>query len=295
MSTNRRDGPWRLWSEARTGHKPLAGGAKGYVSLPAPNRSAPHPVSSLEAGTPTVAHRRLGRLGRLIAVAAFLLLMTAAGSSAFFWFTTPSASDLAARVAAMAPGGQLQPAQVPQVLEHAVVAAEDERFYVHHGLDTVGTGRAIWDDVSRLCACEGGSTVTQQLAKLVYYPDDGRLARKLPSVALAFKIELRYSKAQIIAAYLSVVPTGYGLVGATAASCRYFGHDLSSLSVAEAAELAGMVQGPSAYDPRYHPAKARARRDYAIERMLEVGYITQDEARIAKAAPVVIPGTGCRS
>ena len=240
-------------------------------------------------------HSRWGRLRLVSALAALLLLTTAAGSSVFFWFTTPSASDLSARVAAIASGGQLQPAQVPQVLKHAVVAAEDERFYIHHGLDTVGTGRAVWHDVSRLCACEGGSTITQQLAKLVYYPGDGRLARKLPSVAVAFKIEVRYSKPQIMAAYLSVVPTGYGLVGARAASCAYFGHDLSTLSVAEAAELAGMVQGPSAYDPRYHPAKARARRDYAIDRMLEIGYITQDEARTAKAAPVLIPGTGCPS
>lgn len=186
----------------------------------------------------------------------------------------------------------MQPAQVPLVLEHAVVAAEDERFYVHHGLDTIGTARAILTDLIRLCACEGGSTVTQQLAKLVYYPADGRIARKLPSVAVAFKIELRYSKAQIMADYLSVVPTGHGLVGARAASCAYFGHDLPALSVAEAAELAGMVQGPSVYDPRYNPERARARRDYVIHRMLELGYITEEEVRTAKTAPVLTPG-GC--
>jgi len=252
-------------------------------------------VASLELDTPASVHRKRGRLVLVIALAALLLLIAAAGSSVFLWSTTPSATDLAARVAKTAGGGELQPGQVPQVLEQAVVAAEDERFYVHHGLDTVGTSRAILDDISRLCACEGGSTVTQQLAKLLYYPDDSRLARKLPSVAVAFKIELHYSKAQIMAAYLSVVPTGYGLVGARAASCAYFGHDLSSLSIAEAAELAGMVQGPSAYDPRYNPAKARDRRDYAIERMLEIGYISPDEARIAKAAPVLTPGPGCRS
>ena len=252
-------------------------------------------MPSLELDTPALVHRKRGRLVILSALAALLVLVGAAGLTLFFWFTTPSGSDLPARVATMAAGRQLQPAEVPEVLEHAVVAAEDERFHVHHGLDTIGTGRALLDDVSRLCACEGGSTVTQQLAKLVYYPGDGRLARKLPSVAVAFKIELHYGKAQIMADYLSVVPTGYGLVGARAASCAYFGHDLSTLSIAEAAELAGMVQGPSAYDPRYHPARARARRDYAIDRMLEIGYITQDEARTAKAASVLTPGPGCRS
>ena len=240
-------------------------------------------------------HRKLGRLGLVAALATLLLLVTVTGSSAFLWVTTPSAADLPARVAAIAHGEQLQPGQAPLVLEHAVVAAEDERFYVHHGLDTIGTGRAVWDDVSRLCACEGGSTLTQQLAKLVYYPADGRLARKLPSVAVAFKIEVRYSKAQIMADYLSVVPTGYGLVGARAASCAYFGHDLSSLSIAEAAELAGMVQGPSAYDPRRNPERARARRDYAVERLLDSGYISAQEAHAAKAAPLLTIGQGCRT
>ncbi len=240
-------------------------------------------------------HRRLGRLGLGAALATLLLLIAVLGSSALLWVTTPSAADLLARVGAIAHGEQLQPGQAPLVLEHAVVAAEDERFYVHHGLDTIGTGRAVWDDVSRLCACEGGSTLTQQLAKLVYYPDDGRLARKLPTVAVAFKIELRYSKAQIMADYLSVVPTGYGLVGARAASCAYFGHDLSSLSVAEAAELAGMVQGPSAYDPRRNQERARSRRDYAVDRMLDNGYISAREALAAKAAPLLVAGPGCQA
>jgi len=229
------------------------------------------------------------------ALATLLLLIAVLGSSALLWVTTPSAVDLPARVGAIAHGEQLRPGQAPLVLEHAVVAAEDERFYVHHGLDTIGTGRAVWDDVSRLCACEGGSTLTQQLAKLVYYPGDGRLARKVPSVAVAFKIELRYSKAQIMADYLSVVPTGYGLVGARAASCTYFGHDLSSLSIAEAAELAGMVQGPSAYDPRRNPERAQARRDYAVDRMLDNGYISAEDARVAKAAPLLTSGPGCRT
>ena len=248
----------------------------------------------LEAHTGPKVYRRLGRLGMVASLVALLLLLAVTGSSAFLWVTTPSAADLPARVDAIAHGEQLQPGQAPVLLEHALVAAEDERFYVHHGLDTIGTGRAVWDDVSRLCACEGGSTLTQQLAKLVYYPDDSRLARKLPTVAVAFKIELRYSKAQIMADYLSVVPTGYGLVGARAASCAYFGHDLGSLSIAEAAELAGMVQGPSAYDPRRNPDRARTRRDYAVDRMLDNGYISVEEAHVAKVAPLRTAGPGCQ-
>ncbi len=242
------------------------------------------------------APRRRRRRAQVIFGGALLALMAVAGSAGYLWMSTPSASDLQARVAAIAGLGRLLPSQLPALLEHAVVAAEDERFYVHHGLDTIGSARAVWDDVTRLCLCEGGSTVTQQLAKLVYYPGDGRLARKLPSVAVAFKIELRYSKAQIMADYLSVVSTGYGLVGAQAGSCAYFGHDLSTLTAAQAAELAGMIQGPAAYDPRFHPDRARARRDYALGRMVETGYITPEEAQAAKAAPLVSTGTGagCR-
>ncbi len=265
------------------------------MSVPATNRAPPQPLSGVGVDTGPKVKRKRGRLGIVSALTALLVLVAGAGSAAYVWVTTPSGSDLPARVAAGAPGGQLQPAQIPLVLEHAVVSAEDERFYVHHGLDTVGTARAVWDDASRRCACEGGSTLTQQLAKLVYYPDDSRLTRKLPSVAVAFKIEQRYSKSQIMADYLSLVPTGYGLVGARAASCAYFGHDLNSLSVAEAAELAGMLQGPSAYDPRLHPERARARRDYAIDRMLDNGYISAQEASTAKAAPLLTSGPGCHS
>jgi membrane peptidoglycan carboxypeptidase len=174
-----------------------------------------------------------------------------------------------------------------------VVAVEDERFYFHHGLDTVGTARAALDDLSGWCACEGGSTVTQQLAKLAYYPGDDRLARKLPGMAVAFKLETHYDKAEIMAAYLSVVPTGYGLTGARAAACAFFGHDLSALTIAEAAELAGSVQAPSAYDPRYHRDLATDRRDYALERMAQVGSITEQQALAGMLAPATSGAGHC--
>jgi len=179
------------------------------------------------------------------------------------------------------------------VLAQAVIAVEDERFEVHHGLDTVGTARAALHDLRSWCACEGGSTVTQQLAKLVYYPDDGRIARKLPTMAVAFKLELHYAKPQIMAAYLSVVPTGYELIGARAAACTYFGHPLSAVTIAEAAQLAGSVQAPSAYDPRHHPEEARLRRDYALERMAQVGFITEQQALAGMLAPVVAGSGRC--
>jgi len=245
------------------------------------------------AGVRPVAARRRGR-GGLLGIPALLLLVGAAVLSAYLWLTTPAGDDLQARVLAVAAATgtvALQPAEVPPVLAQAVVAVEDERFYVHHGLDTVGTTRAGWDDLSRWCACEGGSTVTQQLAKLVYYPNDGRIARKVPGMAVAFKLEIHYDKAQIMAAYLSVVPTGYGLTGARAAACAYFGHPVAQVTIAEAAQLAGGVQAPSAYDARYHPEVAKARRDYALERMVQVGSITEQQALAGMLAPVA-SGTG---
>jgi len=229
-------------------------------------------VEALQGLAPTGARpgaaRRRWRLSLLLVPAALLTVVLGAGAG-HLWMTTPAGDDLPARVATItADSGTvpLRPAEVPTVLAQAVVAVEDERFYAHHGLDTLGTARAVLDDVSRGCACEGGSTVTQQLAKLVYYPNDGRLARKLPGIAVAFKLEIHYDKAQIMAAYLSVVPMGYGLVGAGEATCALFGHDLSRLTVPEAAELGGSAQAPSAHGPRHPPDGARARRDYALER-----------------------------
>jgi penicillin-binding protein 1A len=236
--------------------------------------------------------KRRGRLGLVKVLAALLLLgaLAMAASVGYLAFGTPSGADLPRRVAAIAGGRQLRPAEVPVLLTQAVVAVEDERFFIHHGLDTLGTARAVWDDVAGLCACEGGSTITQQLVKNVYYPADDRIARKVPGMAMALKIELRYDKRTILADYLSVVPTGYGLVGARAAACAYFDRGLAQLSVSQAAELAGMLAAPSIYDPRLRPDLATQRRDHVLDRMVEVGSLGTAQAAAAKAEPVLAAG-----
>ena len=221
------------------------------------------------------------------------LVLAGAG---FLWTSTPSGGDLAGRVeaAATAAGVPVLPAeQVPAVLAEAIVAIEDERFYSHHGPDTIGLARALWVDASHFCACEGGSTITQQLVNLTYYPGVSRLGRKLPSLAVAFKVETHATKAVILADYLSIVPTGQGLVGARAAACAYFGHDLSQLTLAEAAEIAGMPQAPSSYDPRFFPDHALARRGQVLSKMVELGMIDAASARAAQAQPVLAARTGC--
>jgi monofunctional glycosyltransferase len=258
------------------------------VSAPAWNRA---PETPLPSRPPEVAleGRRRGRLG-LLQVPAALLLLGIVAAAGYLGFGTPSGADLAQRVAAIAGGRELRPDQVPTVLARAVVAVEDERFYIHHGLDTVGTARAVWHDVSGLCACEGGSTITQQLVKNVYYQTDGRIARKVPGMAVALKIELRYDKGTIMADYLSVVPTGYNLLGVREAACAYFDSALDDLSVSQAATLAGMLAAPSIYDPRLHPDLAQSRRDHVLDRMAEVGYIGRAQAAAAKAEPVLAGG-----
>jgi membrane peptidoglycan carboxypeptidase len=256
------------------------------VSAPAWNRA---PDTQVPGRPPEVAlerKRRWGRLGLLMAPAALLLLGVIAAAG-YLDLATPSGADLPQRVVAIAGAHPLTPAEVPPLLAHAVVAVEDERFYIHHGLDTLGTARAVWDDVTGMCACEGGSTITQQLAKNVYYQSDDRIARKIPGMAVALKIELRYDKATIMADYLSVVPTGYALVGAREAACAYFDRGLAQLSVSQAAEIAGMLAAPSIYDPRLHPALARSRRDHVLDRMVETGYITGAAAADAKQDPVL--------
>jgi len=258
------------------------------VSAPAwnraPERGLPGPAAEVVLERPW-----WGRLG-LVRVPAALLLLGVAAGLATLWVGTPSGEDLPRRVADIAGGRELRPADVPAVLARAVVAVEDERFFRHHGLDTIGTARAVWDDVSGLCACEGGSTITQQLAKNVYYQTGDRVARKLPGMAVALKIELRYDKATILADYLSVVPTGYALVGAREAACAYFDRPLARLTAAQAAELAGMLAAPSVYDPRRNPERARARRDHALDRMVQVGSLSGAEAAAAKAEPVLAGG-----
>jgi membrane peptidoglycan carboxypeptidase len=223
-------------------------------------------------------------------VPALLVVLTLVSSLGYLGLSTPSSADLPQRVNVLAAGHPLRPDDVPVLLAHAVVAVEDERFFVHHGLDTLGTARAVWDDLASRCACEGGSTITQQLAKNVYYVTDDRLSRKLPGMAVALKIELHYDKATIMADYLSVVPTGYALVGARQAACAYFGRGLSELDAAQAAEIAGMLAAPSIYDPRLRPDLARSRRDHALSRMVDVGYLSSAQAAAAGTEPVLAGG-----
>ena len=235
-----------------------------------------------------------GKRRRLLALTLVLVgvpLLLLDGGFGIVGMLAPSGSDLDSRVAAIsASAGQspLRVDEIPTQLAGAVVATEDERFFSHHGLDSVGIARSVWDDLNMGCLCEGGSTITQQLAKVVYYPGQSAAIRKLPGMAVAVKLEGRYSKPHLLAAYLSVVATGYGLLGARAAACAYFAHGLRQLSAAEAAEIAGMIAAPSVYDPRRNPALAHSRRSYVLGRMVDQGLLNAAQARAANQAPLLL-------
>ena len=188
----------------------------------------------LDAASPLTPPPRQGRSrGRVLRAAGVALGLLAAGSL-LLWVATPSGDDLGTRVASLAAlhgSSVLLPAEVPPLLAKAVVATEDERFYAHHGIDVIGLGRAVLFDVSHLCACQGGSTITQQLVKDVYLGGSDSGLNKLADMALALKVELRTSKPQILADYLSVVLTGYGRYGMAGAACADFHRPLAKLDL----------------------------------------------------------------
>jgi penicillin-binding protein 1A len=182
---------------------------------------------------------------------------------------------------------------IAPALQHAVVATEDERFYHHHGVDVLGVLRALPYDVTHLSLAQGASTITEQVAKVLYLNGDDRTPwRKLEDAALAVKLEDRYSKAQILDAYLNSVYFGEGVYGAWAASEHYFGVPPARLGTAQASLLAGLVQAPSAYDPALHPALASERRVEVLRSLVRNGFLDEKAAAAIAARPLRLHGAG---
>jgi membrane peptidoglycan carboxypeptidase len=228
-----------------------------------------------------------------LAVAAALLLALIAPSGATLWVSTPSGDDVQQRVAAytkLLGIVLLKEDEVPPLLADAVVATEDERFYSHHGIDSVGLGRAILYDFTNFCLCQGGSTITAQLVKDVYLDGSDRGYNKLVDLAVALKVERVLTKRQIMADYLSEITTGYGVYGVSAAACSYFRAPLANLTLGQYALLAGVTQAPSIYDPTLNPDAAKARRSQVLAAMEGDGYISAAQATAANAEPVLARG-----
>ncbi|MGQ0708537.1 MAG: penicillin-binding protein 1A [Rhodoferax sp.] len=172
-------------------------------------------------------------------------------------------------------------AEIPQVMIDAVLAIEDARFYQHGGVDYIGVIRAGLANVGR-AKSQGASTITMQVARNVYLSSEKTFTRKIYEILLTFKLEHLLSKDQILEIYMNQIFLGNRAYGFAAASEAYFGKPLQDITVAEAAMLAGLPKAPSAYNPISNPKRARSRQLYIIERMLENGFITAQQADDAK-------------
>ena len=175
---------------------------------------------------------------------------------------------------------------LPRHLINAVVATEDRRFFDHWGLDPIGIARAGFANLKAGRYAQGGSTLTQQLAKNLFLTSERSLRRKIEELMLALWLEVRLSKQDIAELYLNRVYFGGGAYGIEAASHRYFGKSARSLTVAEAAVLAGLLKAPSRYSPTNSPVLARARSQVVLKRMLDAGYITAADETAMVRRPV---------
>jgi len=171
---------------------------------------------------------------------------------------------------------------VPLVMKQAILAAEDDRFYQHGGIDYVGVIRAFLANVAHGTAFgagrkQGASTITQQVARNFFLSSEQSYTRKFYEVLMAFKIEASLTKDQILEVYINQIYLGQRAYGFSSAERVYFGKSLKDITPAEAAMLAGMPKAPSAYNPVVNPTRARARQEYVLGRMLALGFLTEDE------------------
>ena len=176
--------------------------------------------------------------------------------------------------------------QIPELVKHAFLAAEDDRFFQHHGIDYQGVLRAVVVDVISGDRAQGASTITQQAARQLFLTLDKTWRRKVQEAFLTYRMEHEFSKQEIFALYLNVVFFGERAYGVAAAAETFYGKPLDQLSVAQAATLAGIVQLPSRYNPIVNPQFAKARRTYVLRRMKDLGYIDADAAAAANAEAV---------
>jgi penicillin-binding protein 1A len=176
---------------------------------------------------------------------------------------------------------------LPRHVQGAVVATEDRRFFEHYGLDPVGLVRAFFTNIRAGRFAQGGSTLTQQLAKNLFLSPDRTISRKFEELGLALWLELRLSKKDILELYLNRVYFGGGAYGIEAASQRYFDKSARELTIAEAALIAGLLKAPSKYSPAASPGAARARSRVVLSKMLEAGVISPEDERKALEERIV--------
>lgn len=177
---------------------------------------------------------------------------------------------------------------VPQQMKNAILAAEDDRFYEHSGIDFTGIARALISNIMSGGKRQGASTITQQVARNFFLSSEKTYTRKFYEALLSFKIEHSLTKDQILELYVNQIFLGQRAYGFAAASRVYFSKPLSQLSIAEMAMLAGLPKAPSLYNPISNPSRAKVRQRYVLRRLLDLGYISQEEYKTAEEEPIVI-------
>lgn len=180
--------------------------------------------------------------------------------------------------------------EIPLLLQKAFIASEDQNFYRHPGVDLSGILRALWQNLLNLRVVEGGSTITQQLSRSRFLDNRRNLERKIKEVLLALILERRYTKDEILEAYLNQIYLGHGVYGVRTAARLYFGKDLRELNLAEMAMLAGIARSPSHFSPYIDLAAAQRQQRRVLRRMLECGFITKEDYEKALSTPLVLSG-----
>jgi len=176
--------------------------------------------------------------------------------------------------------------QIPELVKHAFLAAEDERFFEHHGIDYFGVVRAVLIDVISADKTQGASTITMQAARNMFLNLDKTARRKLQETFVTYRMEHEFTKQEIFGLYLNVIFFGQRAYGVAAAAEAFFGKTLDRLDVAEAATIAGLPKAPSRYNPITDPQAATQRRAYVLRRMRELGYIDAATAEAANKEPM---------
>ncbi|MHA6287996.1 transglycosylase domain-containing protein [Maricaulis sp. CAU 1757] len=185
-------------------------------------------------------------------------------------------------------GNEISFENIPADLVDAVLAVEDRRFYSHPGIDFIGLSRAMLANIRAGHVVQGGSTLTQQLAKNLFLTPERTMRRKVQEMMLAFWLESRFSKDEILELYLNRVYFGGGAWGVEAASMRYFGKSASDLSLGESALLAGLLKAPSRYSPVSDAQRAAARATVVLDLMAQTGRISEDERNAAAEIPILV-------
>lgn len=167
--------------------------------------------------------------------------------------------------------------ELPQMYLDAVISVEDHRFYKHSGIDVIAIGRALINDIKAMDFVEGGSTITQQIAKNEYFTQEKRITRKIAEVFMAFEIEKKYSKNEILELYINTIYFGNGYYNIKDACEGYFGKSPNEMTEGECIMLAGIPNAPSVYNPKENPKLAKERQKQVADKMVEYGYITEEE------------------